>query len=51
MLLDFQLRPSQLQIIINSSYFLSHLADDTFQAEKQMYKLIDVICKTKACHA
>lgn len=32
-------------------FTLSHLADDTFQAERQMYELIDVICRTEACHA
>lgn len=47
----FHLRLSLLHIIINSSCFLSHLADDTFQAGKQMYRLIDVICRTEAHHA
>lgn len=42
---------SLLLIIINLSYFLPHLAHDTSQAEKQMYELIDVICRTEACHA
>lgn len=41
----------QLQIIINSSQFPPHLADDTFQAEKQMYSLIDVIVdQTRTVH-
>lgn len=47
----FNLQLSSRHIISNSTRFPSHLPDDTFQEEKQMYALIYVICRAELRHA
>lgn len=47
----FNLQLSSQHIISNSSRFPSHLPDDTFQEEKQMYALIYVICRAEVRQA